>query len=220
MRRSSCWPASVPSTGRRSSSSRSRGRCLVLSVGAISLLYWLLRHGGAADVARLFYLVPAVTSAMAFVLFGERLDALALAGMALIAVGVAMARPRGGLGVRRGASHRPRNAAVHRSDAGVEPDRVREIGRPRDVPQREVGAPCRRSRLPTSSAMPSARAALRVTPRERLQRRQAEQRARHVHRGEQRRERRGPGIAVGRHRDRHAASRSASTGGSRVSRRK
>ncbi|MET0203409.1 MAG: DMT family transporter [Casimicrobiaceae bacterium] len=67
---------------------------LVLSVGAISLLYWLLRHGGAADVARLFYLVPPVTAAMAFVLFGERLDALALAGMALIAVGVAMARPR------------------------------------------------------------------------------------------------------------------------------
>ena len=67
---------------------------LVLSVGAISLLYWLLRHGGAADVARLFYLVPPVTAAMAFALFGERLDALALAGMALIAVGVAMARPR------------------------------------------------------------------------------------------------------------------------------
>ena len=67
---------------------------LVLSVGAISLLYWLLRHGGAANVARLFYLVPPVTAAMAFVLFGERLDALALAGMALIALGVAMARPR------------------------------------------------------------------------------------------------------------------------------
>ena len=67
---------------------------LVLSVGAISLLYWLLRHGAAADVARLFYLVPPVTAAMAFVLFGERLDALALAGMALIAMGVAMARPR------------------------------------------------------------------------------------------------------------------------------
>ena len=32
---------------------------LVLSVGAISLLYWLLRHGAAANVARLFYLVPA-----------------------------------------------------------------------------------------------------------------------------------------------------------------
>ena len=67
---------------------------IVLSVGAISLLYWLLRHGAAADVARLFYLVPPVTALMAFTLFGERLDALALVGMALIAVGVALARRR------------------------------------------------------------------------------------------------------------------------------
>ena len=67
---------------------------LVLSVGAISLLYWLLRHGAAANVARLFYLVPPVTAAMAFVLFGETLDALALIGMVLIAIGVALARPR------------------------------------------------------------------------------------------------------------------------------
>ena len=67
---------------------------VVLSVGAISLLYWLLRHGAAADVARLFYLVPPVTALMAFALFGERLDALALAGMVLIAIGVALARRR------------------------------------------------------------------------------------------------------------------------------
>jgi len=67
---------------------------IVLSVGAISLLYWLLRHGAAADVARLFYLVPPVTALMAYALFGERLDALALVGMALIAVGVALARRR------------------------------------------------------------------------------------------------------------------------------
>jgi drug/metabolite transporter (DMT)-like permease len=66
---------------------------LVLSVGAISLLYWLLRHGAAAEVARLFYLVPPVTALMAFVLFGETLDAMALAGMVLIAAGVALARP-------------------------------------------------------------------------------------------------------------------------------
>jgi drug/metabolite transporter (DMT)-like permease len=68
---------------------------IVLSVGAISLLYWLLRHGAAADVARLFYLVPPVTALMAFALFGERLDALAIAGMVLIAIGVALARRRG-----------------------------------------------------------------------------------------------------------------------------
>ena len=67
---------------------------VVLSVGAISLLYWLLRHGAAADVARLFYLVPPVTALMAFVLFGERLDAFALLGMVLIALGVALARRR------------------------------------------------------------------------------------------------------------------------------
>ena len=66
----------------------------VLSVGAISLLYRLLRHRAAADVARLFYLVPPVTALMAFALFGERLDAVAIAGMVLIAVGVALARRR------------------------------------------------------------------------------------------------------------------------------
>lgn len=67
---------------------------VVLSVGAISLLYWLLRHGEAAGVARLFYLVPAVTALLAYFFFGETLDALALTGMVLIAVGVALARPR------------------------------------------------------------------------------------------------------------------------------
>jgi drug/metabolite transporter (DMT)-like permease len=67
---------------------------VVLSVGAISLLYWLLRHGAAADVARLFYLVPPVTAAMAYAFFGEKLDALAVAGMVLIAIGVVLARPR------------------------------------------------------------------------------------------------------------------------------
>jgi len=66
---------------------------LVLSVGAISLLYWLLRHGAAANVARLFFLVPAVTAVEAWLIFGETLDALAIGGMALIAIGVAMARP-------------------------------------------------------------------------------------------------------------------------------
>jgi len=65
---------------------------IVLSVGAITLLYWLLRHGAAANVARLFYLVPPVTAVEAYFLFGETLDALALAGMALICVGVVLAR--------------------------------------------------------------------------------------------------------------------------------
>lgn len=66
---------------------------LVLSVGAISLLYWLLRHGAASGVAGLFYLVPPVTALMAFVLFDERLDGFALAGMVVIMAAVALSRP-------------------------------------------------------------------------------------------------------------------------------
>ena len=65
---------------------------LVLSVGAITLLYWLLRHGAAANVARLFYLVPPVTALEAYLLFGETLDTWALIGMVLICLGVMLAR--------------------------------------------------------------------------------------------------------------------------------
>jgi drug/metabolite transporter (DMT)-like permease len=66
---------------------------LVLSVGAISLLYWLLKHGAASGVASLFYLVPPVTAVMAFFMFGERLDALAIAGMLVVMIAVWLARP-------------------------------------------------------------------------------------------------------------------------------
>jgi drug/metabolite transporter (DMT)-like permease len=69
---------------------------VVLSVGAISLLYWLLRHDAASSVARLFFLVPPVTAVMAWFIFGEALDAAAIAGMALTAVAVALARPAPG----------------------------------------------------------------------------------------------------------------------------
>src|SRR5690606_26319555 len=56
---------------------------LVLSVGAVSLLMLLIRWGEAAKTVSLFYLVPPVTALLAFLLFGERLGPLALAGMAV-----------------------------------------------------------------------------------------------------------------------------------------
>jgi len=59
-----------------------------LSIGSIGVLYWLIRHSAATQVASLFYLVPAVTAVMAYVLFGERLDAIGIAGMAIAAAGV------------------------------------------------------------------------------------------------------------------------------------
>jgi drug/metabolite transporter (DMT)-like permease len=63
---------------------------VVLSIGAILLLMYLIRHNSASSVASLFYLVPPVTAVQAYFLFGEQLGALAILGMALAAVGVAM----------------------------------------------------------------------------------------------------------------------------------
>jgi drug/metabolite transporter (DMT)-like permease len=63
---------------------------LVLSVGAVSLLMLLIRLGEAARVASLFYLVPPVTAVLAYLLFDERLGLIALAGMAVAVVGVAL----------------------------------------------------------------------------------------------------------------------------------
>jgi drug/metabolite transporter (DMT)-like permease len=67
---------------------------VVLSIGSIGLLYWLIRHQAATSVASLFYLVPAVTSLMAFFLFDERLDAVAIAGMAACAAAVVLVNRR------------------------------------------------------------------------------------------------------------------------------
>ena len=73
---------------------------LVLSIGAIFLLMFLIREGAMAKVASLFYLVPAATAVMAWVLFGESLSALQLFGMAVTTVGVGLATrgdARGGI---------------------------------------------------------------------------------------------------------------------------
>ncbi len=61
---------------------------VVLSIGSIGLLYWLIRHSAATSVASLFYLVPATTAFMAFVLFNERLDIVSIVGMAICAAAV------------------------------------------------------------------------------------------------------------------------------------
>ena len=63
---------------------------LVLSIGAISLLMVMIRLGEASRVASFFYLVPPVTAIEAHFLFGETLGPLSLAGMAVVAVGVAL----------------------------------------------------------------------------------------------------------------------------------
>jgi drug/metabolite transporter (DMT)-like permease len=68
---------------------------LVLSFGAISLLNVLIRSGSAVNVASLFYLTPPSTAVLAWLIFGETLGGLALAGMVLAVCGVYLARAPG-----------------------------------------------------------------------------------------------------------------------------
>jgi drug/metabolite transporter (DMT)-like permease len=54
-----------------------------LSLGAIWLLYFLIRHQAAARCLSLFYLTPPFTALMAWLMFNEQLSPLALVGMAV-----------------------------------------------------------------------------------------------------------------------------------------
>lgn len=64
---------------------------LVNSIGAFSLMFIMIRRGQAGQVARLFFLIPGVSALMGFVLLGERLEPLALAGFGLSALAVCLA---------------------------------------------------------------------------------------------------------------------------------
>lgn len=64
--------------------------CIVLSLGAISILWLLIRQGESARVASLFYLVPPVVAVEGFLLFGETLNALQVLGIAVTATGVSL----------------------------------------------------------------------------------------------------------------------------------
>ncbi len=63
---------------------------LVLTLGGSSLLYLLIQRGAATAVTSLMYLVPPCTAVLAWLLFGETLSVLVLAGLALTAAGVAL----------------------------------------------------------------------------------------------------------------------------------
>jgi drug/metabolite transporter (DMT)-like permease len=68
--------------------------CVVLSIGAISAMFVLIRRGKASEVASLFFLVPPTTALIAWAMFGETLDPLSFVGMALVVAAVAMVTKR------------------------------------------------------------------------------------------------------------------------------
>jgi drug/metabolite transporter (DMT)-like permease len=60
-----------------------------LSIGAIFLLFALIRKSAATRVTSLMYLTPPTTAVMAWLMFGETLGIVGIIGMALAVIGVA-----------------------------------------------------------------------------------------------------------------------------------
>lgn len=65
---------------------------IALSIGAVLLMFWLLRRGTAAGFSSLYYLVPPVTLMMGYLLFGQTLAPVALVGFAISSLGVLLVR--------------------------------------------------------------------------------------------------------------------------------
>ena len=58
---------------------------LVNSIGAISILYVLMRRGEASKVAGLFHLIPSVKALMGYLFLGETFSAMNAAGFSITA---------------------------------------------------------------------------------------------------------------------------------------
>lgn len=61
---------------------------LVISVGATFLLYRLIAGGNLVNVTSLFYLVPAVTSVMHWIILGNPMESMSLIGLTLTILGL------------------------------------------------------------------------------------------------------------------------------------
>ena len=61
---------------------------IALSLGAILILFFLLQSGTAAKVSSLYYLVPAVTTLMAYFLFDEKVSLISALGTLIAIIGV------------------------------------------------------------------------------------------------------------------------------------
>jgi len=61
----------------------------VLSIGAVFLLFALIRKSAATRVTSLLYLTPPTTAIMAWIMFGEAFTVVSTAGMAIAVLGVA-----------------------------------------------------------------------------------------------------------------------------------
>ena len=63
---------------------------LVLSVGAYTLLWWLVRRNAATNVVSLFFLMPPVTAVFDWLFFDQRVSLITLMGIAIAVAGIAI----------------------------------------------------------------------------------------------------------------------------------
>jgi drug/metabolite transporter (DMT)-like permease len=63
---------------------------IALAVGATMALLFLIQRGEAARASSLIYLVPPVSALMAYLAFGETINAVQIAGFVVAAIGVAL----------------------------------------------------------------------------------------------------------------------------------
>lgn len=59
-----------------------------VSIGALSLLYIMIRRGDVSKVASVFYLVPVTAAIASYLLYGETFDLQVIIGVSVVAIGV------------------------------------------------------------------------------------------------------------------------------------
>jgi drug/metabolite transporter (DMT)-like permease len=65
-----------------------------LSIGATTLFFWMMRRGAVTRATSLIYLVPPTVAVQAYLLFGEQMTPIQIAGLIITVVGVAQTQKR------------------------------------------------------------------------------------------------------------------------------
>lgn len=61
---------------------------LINSIGAVTILFVLMKHGEASKISSLFHLIPGVTAIMSYFILGETLSPIVFAGFGITALAV------------------------------------------------------------------------------------------------------------------------------------
>lgn len=67
---------------------------LAISIGAVSILYLMIRRAEVSRVASVFFLMPVSAAVLTFLLFGQNIGATAMVGIGITALGVFLAQKR------------------------------------------------------------------------------------------------------------------------------